>query len=86
MKLTIKADWDDQTATITTDLYTVVQWERKFKRKVGDGGDMGLEDLAYLFHEQAKRTDGIVVPVVFDDFLKRLSDIGSPKGEPARPT
>lgn len=86
MKLTIKADWDDHSATVVTDLYTIVAWERKFKRKVGDGNDMGLEDLAFLFHEQAKRTDGVVVPVVFDDFIKKLQDITCPSGDNARPT
>lgn len=86
MRLTLEADWGDGPATVTTDLFTAVAWERKFRRKVGDGQDMGLEDLAFLFHEQAKRTDGIVVPVVFDDFLKKLVDIGAPAADRPRPT
>jgi hypothetical protein len=52
---------------------------------MGDGGDIGVEDLAFLFHEQAKRTEGIVVPVVFDDFLKKLIDITTVREELDRP-
>ncbi len=86
MKITIEATTADGTSTVTTDLFTIVQWERKFKRKMGDGGDIGVEDLAFLFHEQAKRTDGIVVPIVFDDFLKKLTDITTVREERDRPT
>ena len=86
MKITIQATTADGPATVTTDLFTIVQWERKFKRKMGDGGDIGVEDLAFLFHEQAKRTEGIVVPVVFDDFLKKLVDITTVREELDRPT
>ena len=83
---TIEATTADGTSTVTTDLFTIVQWERKFKRKMGDGGDIGVEDLAFMFHEQAKRTDGVVVPIVFDDFLKRLEDITTVREEKDRPT
>ena len=86
MKITIQATTADGTSTVTTDLFTIVQWERKFKRKMGDGGDIGVEDLAFLFHEQAKRTDGITIPMVFDDFLKKLLDITTVREERDRPT
>ena len=86
MKITIKSTFDGAEAVVTTDLFTIVQWERKFKRKMGDGGDIGVEDLAFMFHEQAKRTDGVVVPIVFDDFLKRLEDITTVREERDRPT
>jgi hypothetical protein len=85
MKITIQATLPEGPATVTTDLFTIVQWERKFKRKMGDGGDIGVEDLAYLFHEQAKRTEGVVVPIVFDDFLKKLVDITTVREELDRP-
>lgn len=86
MKITIQADLADGPVVVTTDLFTIVQWERKFKRKMGDGGGLGLEDLAFMCHEQAKRTDGVVVPVVFDDFLKKLLDITTVREELDRPT
>lgn len=86
MKIKLEADWGNGPATIETDLYTAVAWERKFKRKVGDGQDMGIEDLAFLFWEQAKRTDGLTVPIAFDDFLKKLLSIGAGDAEKPRPT
>ena len=86
MKITIEADYGDGPQVLTTDLFTIVQWERKFKRKMGDGNEIGVEDLAFWFHEQAKRTDGIVVPIVFDDFLKKLVDVRTVREEKDRPT
>lgn len=86
MKVKLEADWGEGPAVIETDLFTAVAWERKYRRKVGDGDNMGLEDLAFLFWEQAKRTDGLVVPIVFDDFLKKLVSIGSAGGDQPRPT
>ena len=76
MKITIEATTADGTSTVTTDLFTIVQWERKFKRKMGDGGDIGVEDLAFLFHEQAKRTDiqYVVAGAGSKDMVKRVMD------------
>jgi hypothetical protein len=49
-----------------------VQWERKYKRKMSDlAQGIGAEDLAYLAFE-ASKLHGIMVPVVFDDFIKKL--------------
>ena len=86
MKITVAADYGQGEQVITTDLFTIVQWERRFKRKMGDGEDIGVEDLAFWFHEQAKRTDGLIVPVVFDDFLKKLVDVRTVREERDRPT
>lgn len=86
MKITVAADYGQGEQVITTDLFTIVQWERRFKRKMGDGEDIGVEDLAFWFHEQAKRTDGLTVPVVFDDFLKKLVDVRTVREERDRPT
>jgi len=77
MKLTLKvetreADGDNRIYQVDTDLYSVVMWERRFKRKSSnvavDG--IGHEDLAYLAWESSK-INKIVVPVEFDSFLKK---------------
>jgi len=57
---------------VTTNLWCAVQWERKYKRKMSDlAQGIGAEDLAYLAFE-ASKLHGITVPVVFDDFIKKL--------------
>ena len=49
MQLTLKVELPDNTYTVTTNLYVVVAWERKFKRKASDmANGIGIEDLAYL--------------------------------------
>ena len=63
-------DGDDY--TVTTNLYVVVAWERKYKRKASElGSAIGQEDLAYLAYE-ASKLSGVVVPAIFDDYLKSL--------------
>jgi hypothetical protein len=46
---------------------------------------MGLEDLAYLAYEASKQ-HGHVVPAVFDDFLKKISNVEVVGGEDVTPT
>ena len=61
MQLTLKVELPDNTYTVTTNLYVVVAWERKFKRKASDmANGIGIEDLAYL---------------EFDNFIKQLVNI-----------
>jgi hypothetical protein len=56
---------------ITTNLYVMVAYERKFKRKASDmANGIGIEDLLYLAYESCK-LHKIVVPVAFDDFVKK---------------
>ena len=63
------------TYTVTTNLYVVVAWERKFKRKASDmANGIGIEDLAYLAFE-ASKLNKIVVPAEFDNFIKQLVNI-----------
>lgn len=60
---------------VTTNLFTVVAWERKYKSKASTlATALGLEDLAFLAFEAAKQA-GITVPAVFDDFLKRIESV-----------
>ena len=75
MQLTLKVELADNTYTVTTNLYVVVAWERKFKRKASDmANGIGIEDLAYLAFE-ASKLNKIVVPAEFDNFIKQLVNI-----------
>jgi hypothetical protein len=75
MQLTLKVELPDNTYTVTTNLYVVVAWERKFKRKASDMvNGIGVEDLAYLAFE-ASKLNKIVVPAEFDNFIKQLVNI-----------
>ena len=75
MPLTLKVELPDNTYTVTTNLYVVVAWERKFKRKASDmANGIGIEDLAYLAFE-ASKLNKIVVPAEFDNFIKQLVNI-----------
>lgn len=85
MELTLAVQTTDGDYTVSTNLGVIIAWERKFKRKVSQLGDgIGMEDLAFMAFECAKQ-NGIVVPIVFDDYIKTLKNIDvlddeSPKG------
>lgn len=75
MKLTLRIDIGDGPYEVTTNLGTVVAWERKFKRKASEMATaIGAEDLAFLAFE-ASRQSGVTVPATFDDFIKRCVDV-----------
>jgi hypothetical protein len=72
MQITMRLDTGNGPYEVTTNLWCAVQWERKYKRKMSDlAQGIGAEDLAYLAFE-ASKLHGIMVPVVFDDFIKKL--------------
>jgi hypothetical protein len=72
MQITMKLDTGNGPYEVTTNLWCAVQWERKYKRKMSDlAQGIGAEDLAYLAFE-ASKLHGVMVPVVFDDFIKKL--------------
>lgn len=63
---------DGDPYVVETNLYTIVAWERKFKRPASDlGGQMAVEWLAFFAFEAARQS-GITVPAVFDDFIKKI--------------
>lgn len=75
MQLTIKLTFADNEQIVTTNLMTIVAWERKFKRKASQIGDgIGIEDLAFMAYE-ASRQNGIVVPALLDDYIKSLVNL-----------
>lgn len=87
MKLTLAVTLDTgEQFTVSTNLYTIVAWERKYKRKASDmANGVGVEDLAFLAHTAAKDA-GIVVPMMLDDFIKHASAIDVVEEESTNPS
>ena len=72
MNLTLRYDIGENPVEVSTNLYTLVSWERRYKRKASDlAQGIGIEDLAYLAWEASKQ-HGVVVPAEFDTFIKKL--------------
>ena len=75
MKIRLKVTNQEGSHEVTTSLATIVAWERRFKRKASDlANGVGSEDLAFLAYEASKQ-HGIVVPAVFDDYIKKLEAV-----------
>ena len=76
MKITLKVTpVDGVPYHVTTNLFTIIAMERKFNIKASDlAAGIGLEHLAFMAYETCKQSD-IVVPVVFDDYVKSLDSI-----------
>jgi hypothetical protein len=76
MQLTLKITFTDDTdVTVSTNLMTIVSWERKYKRKASQIADgIGIEDLAYMAYE-ASRSSNITVPALLDDYIKSIKDL-----------
>jgi len=72
MKLSIKINTGEGDYVVETNLFHIVQLERKYKVKASDlASGISIEMLGYLAHEAAKQ-QGHNPPLVLDDFLKRL--------------
>jgi hypothetical protein len=77
-------DGDDY--TVTTNLFVVVAWERKYKRKASElSAGIGVEDLAFMAFESCKQSN-VPVPAVFDDYIKKLASIEVVGQEPENPS
>ena len=86
MQLKLKVTDKDTAYEVETSLYTVVLWERKFKRKAADLGEgIGYEDLCFFAYEGCKQS-GITVPATFDDYIKRLKSVEVVEDTPANPS
>ena len=71
---------------VTTNLFVVVAWERKFKKQASSlANGIGAEDLAFFAYESAKQS-GVTVPAVFDDYIKRIREIEVVSTEEPNPT
>ncbi len=87
MKLTLSVRLTDgETYRVITNLFVIISWERKFKRRASDlSNGIGMEDLAYMAYEASKQ-QGHPVSVSFDEFVKKLEDLEVVETETAVPT
>jgi hypothetical protein len=93
MKLDLKVTTADNSYTVSTNLFVIVAWERKYKRKASDlSSGIGVEDLAFMAYESCKQSN-IPVPLLFDDYIKQLQaievvgqDAENPTDEAVTPT
>ncbi len=87
MKITLNVEQQDgQTYQVTTNLYSIVALERKFKIRASDlASGVAMEHLAFLAFEGAKH-NSIVVPAVFDDYIKKLVSVEVVSEDTANPT
>jgi hypothetical protein len=75
MKLNIKVTTLENEYVVQTNLFHIVQLERKYKVKASDlANGISIEQLGYLAHEAAK-TSGQNPPLQLDDFLKKLVNL-----------
>jgi hypothetical protein len=86
MKLSIKVITADDEYVVDTNLYHIVQLERKFKVKASDlAQGISMEQLGFLAHE-ASKTGGVPTPLQLDDFLKKLVGVEVVESESGNPT
>lgn len=87
MKLTLSVKLaDGETYQVVTNLFVIISWERKMKRRASDlANGFGMEDLAYMAYE-ASRQQGYPVPISFDEFVKKLEDLEVVETASAVPT
>ena len=86
MKLSLNVTTTDGAYKVQTTFANVVEWERKTKRLASDlARGIGYEDLAFLAWAAAK-TAGITVPLLYDDYVKKLVDIDVESNETENPT
>jgi hypothetical protein len=87
MKITLKVtQTDGDVYQVTTNLFTIVAMERKFKIKASElATGIAMEQLAFLAFESCKQNN-IQTPIVFDDYIKLIDAIEVVSEEPTNPT
>jgi hypothetical protein len=87
MKITLAVEQSDGlTYEVTTNLFSIVALERKFKIRASDlASGVAMEHLAFLAFEGAKQ-NSITVPAVFDDYIKKLVSVEVVGEEDTNPT
>ena len=87
MKLTLRVKTlDSEPYEVLTNLFVIISWERKFKRRASDlSSGIGMEDLAFMAYEASKQ-QGHPVPISFDEFVKKLEDLEVTETASAVPT
>ena len=88
MKITLNVEEKDGTTyRVTTNLFSIVALERKFKIRASDlASGVAMEHLAFLAFEGAKQSGVTTVPAVFDDYIKQLVSVDVVEDEPTNPT
>lgn len=75
MQLRLKVTDQSNTYEVETSLFTIVSWERKYKRKASDlAQGIGYEDLCFFAYEGCKQ-QGITVPPSLDEYIRRLQSV-----------
>lgn len=75
MQLRLKVTDQSNTYEVETSLFTIVSWERKYKRKASDlAQGIGYEDLCFFAYEGCKQ-QGITVPPSLDEYIRRLLSV-----------
>lgn len=86
MQLSIRINTGEDDYVVRTNLFHIVQLERKYKIKASDlASGISIEQLGYLAHEAAK-TGGHAPPLQLDDFLKKLVTLDVVESESTNPT
>lgn len=87
MKITLKVQpYEGDAYEVQTDLWVLVQWERKTRRKLADlVHGPGAEDLQVLAYYACRRA-GITVPASLDDYAQGIESIEPGSEAPANPT
>lgn len=86
MKLKLKVSTAEGDYTVDTNLFVIVAWERKFRRKASDmANGVGVEDLAFMAYEACKQVS-IPVSPSFDEYIKKLTNIEVVEEETVTPT
>ena len=86
MKLSININTGENDYVVETNLFHIVQLERKFKVKASDlATGISIEQLGFLAHE-ASKTGGFPTPLQLDDFLKKLVKLEVVDSDNANPT
>jgi hypothetical protein len=86
MQLTLQVTNSEGAYQVSTNLFTVVLWERRFKRKASDmANGIGVEDLLYLAWEASKQNK-IVVSSEFDTYCKQVTNVEVIEQEAPNPT
>lgn len=85
MQLEIRLDMGEGEISVQPSLFAIVEWERKYKTKVG--ADLGLEDLLFLAYTQLKAEKTVILPPTFDDFCRKVTTLTTSSGDDdPRPT
>lgn len=75
MKITLKVTEQEREYEVTTNLFVIIAWERKFKLRASDlTNGVAMEHLAFMAYECCKQKN-IPVAISFEEYLKKLENI-----------